>query len=365
LLQLVNLLPLLPYHPERYPEHMQVRRVSRDAIDWNSVPVPASFLQHPFWAEFKNRYGWVPFFFIVDENFISVLVRKIPHLGSIAYIPMGPESTTQLESSRQDLLLTLVKEIKPLLPSDTFLLRFDPPWEKDDQKLSIKKAGMDIQPPDTVILDLLPSEENILAQMKPKWRYNIRLTAKKGVRVCSYFGKETITKGLPVFWELYKETAKRDGIAIHSQKYYQDLLETVLDYPKTAKIIIYTADHEGDSLAAIVVLFYGNQATYLYGASSNIKRNLMPAYALQWQAITEAKAAGCLTYDFYGIPPSDDPTHPMYGLYRFKTGFGGTLVHRIGSLDIPVRTFRYHVYSILETLRTLWFKKIKKIFNKR
>lgn len=175
--------------------------------------------------------------------------------------------------------------------------------------------------------------------------------------------KKHLPQDYQFFWDLYTETAKRDGIAIHSRKYYQDLLETVLSSPETAKILIYTAEHEGEALAAIVVLFYGKQATYLYGASSNNKRNLMPAYALQWQAMSDAKKAGCIRYDFYGIPPTDNPEHPMYGLYRFKTGFGGTMIHRIGSLDIPLKPFYYRIYSALEYLRTLWFKKIKKLLK--
>ncbi|MGL4987163.1 MAG: lipid II:glycine glycyltransferase FemX, partial [Treponemataceae bacterium] len=103
------------------------------------------------------------------------------------------------------------------------------------------------------------------------------------------------------------------------------------------------------------------EAVYLYGASSNEKRNLMPAYLLQWVAIKDAKESGCIQYDFYGIPPTDDINHPMHGLYRFKTGFGGRIVHRVGSFDIPFSIF-YLPFRLAESLRSFWFKKIKKIF---
>jgi len=160
------------------------------------------------------------------------------------------------------------------------------------------------------------------------------------------------------------ETAARDGITIHSNKYYRDLFETVLDGYEDVTLRVYFARHDGDTLAAIIVLFYREEATYLYGASTGKKRNLMPAYALQWQAIRDAKEAGCLRYDFYGIPPSDDPTHPMHGLYRFKTGFGGRVVHRTGSLDMPLKHAHYQAYSLAEWFRLVWFKKLRKLLRK-
>jgi len=107
-------------------------------------------------------------------------------------------------------------------------------------------------------------------------------------------------------------------------------------------------------------LFCDNEGVYLYGASSNEHRNLMPAYSLQWKAILDAKDRGCTTWDFYGIPPNEDPSHPMFGLYRFKTGFGGTIIHRIGSVDVPLRPIMYTCYRIAEKVRYFWYKKLKK-----
>ena len=124
-------------------------------------------------------------------------------------------------------------------------------------------------------------------------------------------------------------------------------------------VSLYIAKHENDTLAAIITLFTPYQATYVYGASCNIKRNLMPAYLLQWTAIKDAKNFGSKTYDFYGMPPRDDETHPMYGLYRFKTGFSGQNTHRIGSIDIATSPL-YKPYKTAEKLRSFYFKKIKK-----
>jgi lipid II:glycine glycyltransferase (peptidoglycan interpeptide bridge formation enzyme) len=114
---------------------------------------------------------------------------------------------------------------------------------------------------------------------------------------------------------------------------------------------LYIARHEGDDLAAIMALFRGKQATYLYGASSNIKRNLMAPYALQWRAMQDAKIFGCEVYDLFGIPPDESPGHPMAGLYRFKTGFGGRIARRPGCWDYPYRPVLHALFSGAENLR--------------
>jgi lipid II:glycine glycyltransferase (peptidoglycan interpeptide bridge formation enzyme) len=124
---------------------------------------------------------------------------------------------------------------------------------------------------------------------------------------------------------------------------------------------LYIAKHEDDFIAAIIVLFRGKDATYLYGASSNNKRNLMAPYALQWKAMQDAKEAGCLNYDLFGIPPNDDPHHPMAGLYLFKTGFGGQIVHRPGSWDYPYKKMLYSLFNKAEAMR----KKLHDLKKKR
>ena len=212
----------------------------------------------------------------------------------------------------------------------TFFIRYDLLWGEtgadsfpEPLKFSgIYKAPMDIQPPDTVIIDLQPSEDEILVVMHKKTRYNIKLAAKKGVEI--YTGN---ADDLSAWYDLYKTTSERDKIAIHSLSYYQKVF-TMAEQSQTAPDVkIFLARHEEDLLAGIVVLIDGDRATYLYSASSNEKRNLMPAYALLWEAIKTAKNAGCRSYDLFGIPPVNDPAHPMYGLYRFKTGFGGEIHH--------------------------------------
>jgi lipid II:glycine glycyltransferase (peptidoglycan interpeptide bridge formation enzyme) len=217
------------------------------------------------------------------------------------------------------------------------------------------KSSADIQPPVTVIIDLLQETETILASMKSKTRYNIRLSARKGVTVRRY-GVEM----LDTWYSLYLETGKRDKIALHSYDYYRKVFEYGSKEGSGAEIRLYMAESEGKQIAGIVTCFYRGTATYLYGASSNEEREKMPAYALQWKAICDAKEYGCTEYDMFGIPPSDDPSHPMHGLYRFKTGFGGAITVKAGCFDFPLKKGSYLFFRLAEKARNYYYKKLKK-----
>ena len=252
-------------------------------------------------------------------------------------------------------------------------MRFDVPLYSNDfmESAAIAKMlsralpgrfvkGANVQPPDTVVLNLAQSEEAILQAMKPKWRYNIRLAEKKGVLVWESDGNE-----FDIFWRLYKETSERDQIAIHSRAYYETFFsETVCSGEPEVSRKLWIARYNNEPIAAIITLYLDGKATYLYGASSNTHRNVMAPYLLQWKAICDAKAHGCSHYDFYGMSPTDDPDHAMYGLYRFKTGFGGTIRHYMGCLDIPISALLYRIFSLVEKGRTWWYKTAKKSMKK-
>lgn len=357
------------------------------------------FLQSPFWASFKAAHGWKQLRFEAaaeseDISFpfsCSVLLRtfgKSPAVFSLAYVPMMPELPVKDRECVEQLgeyahlLMDFAAALKPYLPRNTLCVRFDPPLDFQTcgdrdffvnslktlalaERLKIVKTKVDIQPPDTVLLDITQSPDEMLAAMRSKWRYNIRLAEKKGVAVYAYkAGDDGLSAALDVFYDLYRTTASRDGISIHSRQYYADLFS--LSASERAKndaplVTLYVARHENDNLAAIITLFSKREAVYLYGASGNLKRNLMPAYLLQWTAINDAKTYGSPVYDFYGMPPADDKNHPMYGLYLFKTGFGGNIVHRPGSIDIPLSP-SYALYTAAEDVRAFYHKKIRKLF---
>jgi lipid II:glycine glycyltransferase (peptidoglycan interpeptide bridge formation enzyme) len=328
----------------------------------------ASFLQSNFWGAFKASFAWKPYSFCVewadfDEKTPFLAMYRKPAAGmGFVYVPWGPElpDSFPMDSETRTAALTeTALAMRPFLPKDSAFVRFDPAWfscadEKPPEILKpFSRAAADIQPPDTVIIDISPPLDIILAQMKPKWRYNIRLGCKK-TRVF-----RADADGLDAFYALFKETALRDGIAIHGIAYYKRLFELAA-VENSVDLRLYLAEAESRPLAGIITLFRGKTASYLYGASSNVNRNLMAAYALQWQAVQDAKAAGCLCYDLFGIPPDASPAHPMAGLYLFKTGFGGHIIHRPGSWDYAYKVTHTTLFHAAEKLRKMAFNARKR-----
>ena len=342
-------------------QNRSLRSLTRTA-DLSPCDAAASFLQSGFWGAFKARSGWTARGFLAEwgegeARPLLVLCRAFRRFGfSFAYVPWGPELPSWAaadEGRRRDALVELARDLRSHLPRNTACVRFDPPWYTEGAGTPppaldrpFIRAAMDVQPPDTALLSLSPPEEAILGAMKPKWRYNIRLAEKRGVQVRRGGAEET-----PVFYALFQETARRDRIAIHSGGYYHTLFALCREYPAAPDIRLYIASHEGEDIAAVITLFRAGQAYYLYGASSDRKRNLMAPYLLQWKALGDAKAGGCGCYDFFGIPPHEDTKHPMSGLYRFKTGFGGRIIHRSGSWDYAYRPLTAGILRAAEGLR--------------
>ncbi|MDR2542847.1 MAG: peptidoglycan bridge formation glycyltransferase FemA/FemB family protein [Treponema sp.] len=354
------------------------KRLSIQEADLAVCESAASFLQSAMWGEFKSRFGWTAKTFLIDWSLdevqektpLLVLCRRLTPGFSFAYVPWGPELPASFpDEAKPKIIAALAKNLKKFLTPNTVFVRFEPPWIVNVENnvnsslflaAGLKQTAITVQAPDTVIVDLSPSCGEILLAMKPKWRYNISLAVKKDVQV----NTGTIQE-LDVFYELLKETAIRDGIAIHNFSYYKTLFELCQKQNNDKlQIRLYIANHDDDVLAAIIVLFRGKEATYLYGASSNKKRNLMAPYALQWKVMQDAKEAGCLNYDLFGIPPNDDPNHPMAGLYRFKTGFGGKIIHRPGAWDFPYKSFFYTLFKVAEKVRKRLLNRKKKIYNK-
>jgi len=376
--------------------------VTVQKIDFSPSGNDGSFLQTPFWGFFKSRHGWnlirarASFGSgeLSQKQFdFSILVRSFAKgFFSLAYIPLFPNAellqaagVLETETGANEggkkfslLLSELAQAAKALLPQNTICVRFDPqvefasPQERDGFNKNValasngaaKKNAVDIQPPDTTQVDLTKSEEEILAAMKNKWRYNIKLAQKKGVVIQKAArDSASLRAALDVFYDLYKVTSERDGIAMHAKAYYQDLLELSAERERAGEDVpqvnLYIAKHEDDNLGAIMTLFSKTEAVYLYGCSSNVKRNLMPNFLLQWTAMQDAKAYESKYYDMYGMPPADDPSHPMHGLYLFKTGFGGRNVHRTGSWDVPLKGM-YSLCVFAEKARAFWHKKVLK-----
>lgn len=346
----------------------------RISLEKNDRAISTGFLQSRFWADFKAQAGWTYARYQAsgDESggpamapfALSVLERRLAAGLRFAYVPHGPEASVPGES-QGDLLTTIAEELRSRLSPSCVFVRFDPAWYMVGEVSEICRPtfdsplvkASDVQPPDSVVLGIGRPDDQILAGMKPKWRYNIKLAEKKGVTATSE-GMDSLGD----FYELYRTTASRDRITIHPRSYYERLfgLAPANAAEPRPDIRLWVARHEGRALAAIITVYYGSEATYLYGASSDEHRNLMPAYALQWAAIRAAREAGCSSYDFYGIPPAEDQAHAMSGLYRFKTGFGGEIRHYAGAWDYVLKPATYAAFRTVERARLFWHKTVRK-----
>lgn len=304
---------------------------------------------------------------------ILLVIRPLGQNVSMAYVPFGPEFLPDGER-RGRWLEKLSERLRPYLPENCVFIRYDLPWQSpwaedpnrytedqvwlgkprtgiremrmnfDTKRRKLRKAPTDLLPADTVILDLNAGPDRMLARMKPKTRYNIRLSARKGVKV-----RDAGLKGLEAWYGIYRETAVRHGMTLNSLDYFKAALEVNSgDSYSPACLHLLMAEIKGSPAAGMILAISGGRATYLYGASSSEKKNFMPSYALQWAAIRTAKQAGCSDYDLFGTAPYPDPHHPMYGLYRFKTGFGGCMVHRQGCWDYPFDEAGYEVFRASE-----------------
>lgn len=290
----------------------------------------------------------------------------------MAYVPYGPE-TEPSEENQGNFLEELSEVLRSYLPKNCIAIRYDLNWrshwcnkdnydeqgvwigppEKQYQEFqlnygtvnwNLRKCNSDILPATTIYLDLSLSEDEILMRMKHKTRYNIRLAEKKGVKVY----RAGIDK-ISIWYKLYKETALRNGLYINDVEYFTSVLSAKADDTSSpAKVELLIAEHDGEPLAAIFLVLSEHRGTYLYGASSSEKRNYMPTYLLQWEAIKTAKEYGCTEYDMFGVSPGPDHSHPMYGLYQFKTGFGGELFHHLGCWDYLLDEKNYPLLQISE-----------------
>ncbi len=322
------------------------------------------FLQTSLWGAFKAQTGWKPrafaFSYLVGNQELTakflILSRKVFGPFFLAYIPFGPRVSLPAKEAGP-LLHDLSKKLKNLLEKPLLAVRWDLPNHSETilQKLPGLKRGAVVQPPDTVWIDISQTEDALLDQMDRGHRYNVKYAERKGVVIT-----EAGAEGVSRWFDIFRDTASRDGFAGHGEEYYQKLMDLSRDYKGPGKIFcrILFAEHEGDTLAGTILSIANGTATYLYSASSNTKRNLKPVYWMLWRAMQIAKAEGCHQFDMFGIPPDNNPNHHLAGLYDFKRNFGGKIVHRWGSWDAPSH-FLYPVFKFAESLRAPKPKKSK------
>lgn len=300
-------------------------------------------LQMGEWGELKKDFGWKPIRIISGNVGAQILFRHLPLGFTIGYVPKVVISNELLSNEFWREIDAACKKNRAIF------LKVEPDaWTENFQLVPrpsfLVTSPHNIQPPCTITLDINASEDDILAKMKPKCRYNIRLAEKKGVTVRAW-------DDVVAFHEMMTVTGGRDGFGVHSKEYYQRAYE--LFHPnETCELLV--AEYEGKPLASLMVFANTKRAWYVYGASNNEERNRMPTYLLQWEAIRWAKARGCEEYDLWGVPDENEETleaqfesrhDGLWGVYRFKRGFGGQLKRAAQALDRVYNPLLYWVYT--------------------
>lgn len=354
----------------------------------DDFPAQDNLFQTAFWGMFKAGCGQQAAFFLCKtekEQFpILILIRKAINGDFYAYAPKAP-SIFICEENRGQFLEELAESLKPFLPTNTVCIRFDTLWKSPfgynnedvprpeifemrmnwgTENHNLRKSVKDHFCPNTVIIDLRSTPEQLLTHMRQTTRNSIRKSYRHGV----VFSEKDISF-LPTWHALYKDTGNRKGFFTEDLDYFKKLLGNEhllgriffkqvasphedsgkgppLAMPMTApaprpSFHILVAEKDDKLLSGMILAFCEKTAYYLYSGSDPLLNKLMAGYGLQWEAMLAARKAGCIYYDLLGIPPNNDKSHPMNGLYTFKTGFGGYPVSFLGCWDYPYDKERY------------------------
>jgi peptidoglycan pentaglycine glycine transferase (the first glycine) len=338
-------------------------------LEWDRLvagqPNP-HLLQTWEWAQVKAAYGWQPLPFAWDGGAAMVLKRRVLSRGfaarlCILYAPKGPAFDVSNEAAWRALLDDMQSLARR---QGAILLKIDPdvaigtgvPGELGARETergvrfqsALERRGWvfssgQVQFRNTVLVDLSAPEDAMLARMKQKTRYNIRLAEKRGVTV-----RSGTLDDLPMLYRMYAETSVRDGFVIRNEGYYRTVWEAFMRPPADpaqpcAQPLI--AEVEGAPVAAVFLFRFAGRAYYLHGMSREAHREKMPNYLLQWEAMKRAAAAGCTVYDLWGAPDEFKESDSLWGVYRFKEGMGGQVVRTIGAWDYPASPLWYKTYT--------------------
>jgi len=364
--------------------------------NWNKFILEnqGSFLQSWEWGEFQKKLGRKIFRlgfggppspqFKGDFGVaMQIIEMNLPLGKKYWYCPVGPIAETR--NSKLE-IRNITEEIKMAAKENgAIFLRIEPFWEENEEiknllkKEGFKKLDRDINPAQTLILDISKTEDEILNQMHGKWRYNIHLAEKKNVAVKMIkSGDADFEKYFEDFYSLMAKMSARQGIKSHAKEYYYAELQTLCrptemrtNNDKTICItppnpllskrgsnpefVLFAAEYEGKTIAANIVVFFGNQATYLHGAADLEFKSLMAPHLLQWEQIKEAKKQGMAKYDFWGITnenTTDKKRRVSWeGFTRFKKGFGGEEKNFMGAWDLAIRKGWYGIYKLAQRIK--------------
>jgi peptidoglycan pentaglycine glycine transferase (the first glycine) len=332
------------------------------------------FLQSDEWRKFQEAVGRKTYGITGEKFNASVVEHSLPLVGKYLYAPRGPVMSIsnfqfptlptgrQVSNKISNLNNQFSKQIQSLIDlaekENAEWIRIEPASEeilnviKENSNFKITKAPHDMQPREILVMNITKSEEEILAEMKSKTRYNIHLAEKKGVKTWNMEHGTRNKKCIEEFLRLVKITAERNKITSHPENYYRKMLEAIPgDILK-----LYVAEYDNKIIAANLVVFYGNTATYLHGASDDDYRNAMAPYLLQWRQIQDACIAGCGKYDLGGVKINSKGGKSWEGVTRFKIGFSPKTnpVEFPGSWDIIISPSKYFTYRTIQKMKNLF-----------
>lgn len=301
----------------------------------------AHLLQTAAWGELKTHFGWKVFRVVSGDAGAQVLFRKLPFGFSLGYLPKGPVGYSwrtlweELDSiCRRQNAICLIVEPDKIDPPDILII---------NELQGFSSNAVPVQPRRSILVDLNGSEDSWLNRMKQKTRYNIRLAERKGVQIIQ-------SDNISAFYKMMITTGSRDQFGVHSLEYYQQAFQC---FAPKGDCTLLLAKYEEKYLAGLMVFINGKRAWYLYGASVNEERNLMPAYLLQWEAMRWSANRGCEIYDLWGVPDCDMDelekyctirSDGLWGVYRFKRGFGGKLLRSVGAWIRVYNQLFYNLY---------------------
>lgn len=314
------------------------------------------------WGELKSRTGWLPLRFGLLEGGIlragmQVLKRPLPGGKSLFYAPRGPLYRLGDETVLPELLAEVRQAARQ---HGALALKVDPAIvQPNAAALAALQAGGfrfspnsdgpfgGVQPRYVMKVELRDTEEELLASFHPKWRYNLRLAEKKGVTVTAQCSRDE----LPAFYEVLQETCRRDGFGVRAISYYYDIWDLLIEKGLGA---MFLGRAEGQIVCGALTFALGAQAWYVYGASSNSHRNLMPNHLMQWEMMKWARARGCSVYDMRGVAretASGEDEGALHGLNRFKRGFGARYMEYLGEFDLVYSPLWYRLFNFAEKMR--------------
>ncbi len=350
-----------------------------DIASWDNIirsfPQP-HILQTSEWGQVKSQFGWQPLYRIWQEDgqtFAAALVLMrtvrlgfLPFQWRIMYVPKGPLLTNWANSAHRNIVFNDLRHLAE--ENRAIFIKIDPdiitgyglPGEPGYSETETGKTVIEqlqsvgwlyseeqVQFKNTVVLDITESEETLLKNMKQKARYNLRLASRKGVTV-----RQGDERDFELLYQMYAETASRDGFIIREKRYYLTIWE-LFQKAELGKPIL--AEFEGEVIAGMILFHLAGKSWFLYGMSRDTHRDKMPNYLLQWEAICASKNLGCDEYDLWGAPDDNSEDDPLVNVYRFKQGLGGKVVRHIGAWDLPIKPKAYYLYTqLLPRILALW-----------